>query len=125
MVATGGSFTADRLVAKLGLIPHPEGGYFLETWRSGSVPMSSRGQTDFGALATKTGEVNADLVVAAGREPRRPDGDARRNALTSIFWMPTKSSPTLRLAVNLSDHVHYYQGGLPFRYHLLSFSTDD
>ena len=35
-----------ELVAALGLVPHPEGGFFLETWRSGCAPMSTMGQTD-------------------------------------------------------------------------------
>lgn len=38
--------TRSELRTQLGLIPHPEGGCFLETFRSGSTPMSSRGQTD-------------------------------------------------------------------------------
>ncbi len=36
--------------------------------------------------------------------------------MTSIFWVPTVKSPKLLLAYNCSDHVHYYQGGIPFLY---------
>jgi Cupin superfamily (DUF985) len=79
--------TAAELVELLGLIPHPEGGYFLETFRSGSVPMTSRGQTD---LAVS----NADcLVTTTGRNEARPDQSPLRNALTSIYWLPTVDSP--------------------------------
>ena len=98
--------TAETMVKELGLVPHPEGGFFLETYRSGSTPMSSQGQTDL--------NVPADDLVATNRTDSRPDRDGRRNALTSIYWMATGSSPNLKLVVNLSDHVHYYHGGEPF-----------
>jgi uncharacterized protein len=104
--------TAAELVELLGLIPHPEGGYFLETFRSGSVPMTSRGQTDLAVSNTDC------LVTVTGRNEARPDHSPLRNALTSIYWLPTADSPTQPLIANLSDHVHYYQGGQPFQYHL-------
>ena len=127
------------LIPKLGLIPHPEGGFFVETHRSGSIPMSSKGQTN---LAVP----NGDLVIEANssspvittedttttttitikkrrtsdrRGANRPDGEERRNALTSIYWVPTVQDPRLMLGTNCSDHVHYYQGGLSFVYYLL------
>ena len=105
------SVTAETMVKELGLIPHPEGGFFLETHRSGSTPMSSQGQTDF--------NVAYDDLVVTNRTDRRPDGDGRRNALTSIYWMPTGSSPKLHLTINISDHVHYYHGGEPFEFILV------
>lgn len=107
--------TAEMLVKELGLIPHPEGGFFLETHRSGSTPMSTQGQTDF--------NVPDDDLVATSRTERRPDHDGRRNALTSIYWMPTGTSPTLRLTINMSDHVHYYHGGIPFEYIMVDPQT--
>jgi len=127
------------LIPKLGLIPHPEGGFFVETHRSGSIPMSSKGQTNLAVPDSS----NGDLVVESNVVPvdtedttttspankkrrttfrrgsNRPDGDERRNALTSIYWVPTVQSPMLMLATNCSDHVHYYQGGLSFAYYLL------
>ena len=109
---------AETVVSSLGLIPHPEGGYFLETFRSGSLPMTTRGQTDL-ACAAAGGNVDTDLVVVKDRDDRRPDGDARRNCLTSIFWLASTARPTLRLAVNLSDHVHFWQGGGAFEYLLV------
>ena len=113
---------ADRVVSELGLIPHPEGGYFLETFRSGSLPMTNRGQTDLKCGAAD-GNVDTDLVVASNRADRRPDGDCRRNCLTSIFWLASTARPTMHLAVNLSDHVHFWQGGLPFEYILLELGA--
>jgi len=71
--------------------------------------MSSRGQTDLGVS-------ERDLVEVPGRKDCRPDRDARRNCLTSIYWVPTNDSPRLPLTINRSDHVHYYQGGKPFEY---------
>lgn len=99
----------EQLVEVMGLLPHPEGGFFLETHRAGSSPYISRGQTDFNGTS---------LVETTDRADRRPDGNTKRNALTSMMWVPTKKSATLPVVCNLSDHVHFYQGGLPFQYHV-------
>ena len=113
------------VITNLGLIPHPEGGYFREIHRSGSTPMLSKGQTDL-TVATQFNsnthdnawpqQVYEPLTIAPGRDKRRPDGDIRRNCLTTIIWMPTRHTPRLLLAVNLSDHVHFYHGGAGFEY---------
>ena len=108
--------TAETIVKELGLVPHPEGvGFFVETHRSGSTPMSSRGQTDF--------NVPDDDLVVTNRTTRRPDQDGRRNALSSIYWLSTRSSPKLPLIMNLSDVVHYYHGGEPFEFILVDPQT--
>ncbi len=100
--------TIKDLIPALNLIPHPEGGFFVETYRSGTKPMSTQGQTGYD---------DPNLVSSTDqRENNRPDNDIRRNALTSIFWVPTIQSPHLILGVNYSDHVHYYHGGRPFQY---------
>ena len=109
------------LVSALKLIPHPEGGFFTETFRSGSTPMSTQGQT---GLNCTDPDKNLVVVPGGNRGANRPDGDERRNALTSIFWVPTVNSPRLLLVVNESDHVHYYQGGRPFRYSLFDPKTE-
>lgn len=98
------------LIPLLNLIPHPEGGFFTETYRSGTKPMSTQGQTGF--------STDKHLITTVdNREKNRPhDHDIRRNALTSIYWVPTIKSPKLKLCVNCSDTVHYYQGGKPFEY---------
>jgi len=106
------------LIPALGLIPHPEGGFFVETFRSGSTPMSTQGQTGLDC-----DNPNVSLVTTHGRGSNRPDGDARRNAMTSIYWVPTVKSTRLLLAYNHSDHVHYYQGGKPFHYSLYDPNT--
>jgi uncharacterized protein len=94
------------LVEQLGLIPHPEGGFFLETFRSGCEPMSTRGQSDPSAV-----QDTHQCLVVRWHEP-----DIIRHALTSIYWMPTLASPRLVVCINRSPHVHYYQGGRPFHY---------
>lgn len=118
----------DDLITSLGLIPHPEGGYFREMHRSGSKPMKTKGQTDVNVATNFANTETVPLIqfqershyesltIAPGRERRRPDGDVRRNCLTSMLWMPTTASPRLYLSVNLSDDVHFYQGGGGFEY---------
>ncbi|KAG8466886.1 hypothetical protein KFE25_008265 [Diacronema lutheri] len=86
---------AASIAQKLGLIPHPEGGFFLETFRAGAPPMASRGQTD------TTGTLVATLAREGGQ----------RNTLTSIYYMLTAESPKQWWANNISDHVHYWHGG--------------
>lgn len=95
--------TAQQLVEHLGLLAHPEGGYFRETFRSGAAPMASEGQTDL------RGEV---MPAYQERVPR--------NLLTSIYWMPTADSPIGWLCCNRAAHVHYYHAGASLTYHLVS-----
>ena len=92
--------------------------------RSGSVDMMKTcGQTDFTVASNyrkssqdakieyQPGTTNREcLVCCPERESRRPDGDIRRKCLTSIIWMPVLKSPVMRLSVNMSDHVLYWQG---------------
>ena len=117
------------LVEQLQLIPHPEGGFFRETHRSGSVPMTSRGLTD---NTTATYDASRSMVHVAAvpvttnmyamtncddqksdsndergnmKYTTAPSSHTVRNALTSIYWVPTVKSPMLILGSNLSDHV--------------------
>ena len=48
---------ADRIIAALGLEPHPEGGYFRETWRDRTPNGRGSGTAIFYLL--KSGEVSA------------------------------------------------------------------
>lgn len=119
-------YKINDLIEALDLIPHPEGGFFVETFRSGCEPMSTMGQTGLVDSEKGCAVPKKCLVVADGRASKRPDGDERRNCLTSIYWVPTaEKSSRLLLAKNLSDHVHYYQGGLPFRYYLFNPETNE
>ena len=74
------------VVERLDLIPHPEGGFFRETHRSGSIPMDSRGKTD----------TKGDLVKTAV---------GNRNTMTSIYYLIEDYQG---LVCNKSDHVHYH-----------------
>lgn len=100
----------DALIARLGLIPHPEGGFFVETYRTGCEPMSSRGKT-----ATDAGQAEATCDTA--RRTERGD-DGRRNHMTSIYYVLTRESDHQWWALNASDHVHYHHAGGSVTYHL-------
>eukprot|EP00968_Pinguiococcus_pyrenoidosus_P007834 scaffold535_cov260-Pinguiococcus_pyrenoidosus.AAC.27 len=103
---------AARVVDLLGLVPHPEGGFFLETWRSGVAPMTTNGQT---GVAVPEPQLRYLGESAFGENS---GGDGRRNWLTSIYYLPTKAM-SLLLGYNQSDHVHYFHGGLAFKYILV------
>ena len=118
-----------NVIRQLGLIRHPEGGYFLETYRSGSENcMKTKGQTDSQVPTNYVKAKDNKIVLRKGtskyeslcltvdRQHCRPDGDDRRNCLTSLLWMPTTEQPLFHLCHNYSDHVHYWQGGLRFEY---------
>ena len=95
--------TKDDFIDMLGLIPHPEGGFFVETYRSGSAPMTSKGLTDH------AGDV---MTTDRGHTPQR-------NVMTSIYYMLTSESPNQWWANNMSDHVHYHHAGGTFIYNLV------
>jgi len=79
--------TLDALIEKLGLIPHPERGYYRETYRAST-------------------EVQ--------REPRvsRPGAPDIRAASTAIYFLVTADEPATFLHRLLSDEVfHLYDGG--------------
>ena len=101
--ASTGGLSAQQYIDALGLIAHPEGGFFRETFRSGSEPMSSKGKTDD----------DGDLMAS----PQRIGG--QRNVLTSIFYMITTDSDRQWWANNMSDHIHYWHGGGSLTYHLV------
>ena len=90
------------LIDKLGLVPHPEGGFFKETFRSGAEPMASKGKTD----------PAGSLTVEAEHRPAR-------NELTSIYYMLTNDAPKQWLAANKSPHVHYWHAGAAIQYRWL------
>jgi predicted cupin superfamily sugar epimerase len=76
---------ARELIARLGLAPHPERGYYVETYRS---PLA---------------------VTGAGAE--LPHG-APRSASTAIYFLVTRAQPTTFLHRLRSDELfHLYEGG--------------
>jgi predicted cupin superfamily sugar epimerase len=103
----------DALIAKLGMVPHPEGGFFVETYRTGTTPMRTRGKTS-------TVEETRDAADALAPTSRRAsdDDDGARNCMTSIYYMLTRESAFQYWACNESDHVHYHHAGASVTYHL-------
>lgn len=90
------------LIEALGLVPHPEGGYFREVYRSGAEPMRSRGGTD-----------QEGTLMHTEREP------PERNIMTSIYWLLDRQSPVGYWCNNASDHVHYFHAGAALTYFVL------
>ena len=77
----------DALIEKLGLIPHPERGYYRETYRAST---------------------------AVQLEPRvlRPGATRARAASTAIYFLVTAKEPATFLHRLISDEVfHLYDGG--------------
>jgi hypothetical protein len=74
----GAVATKEEFISRLGMIPHPEGGFFVETYRSGSAPMTSKGQTD---------QAGTVMVTSPPRAPT-----PARNVMTSIYYMLTAES---------------------------------
>ena len=93
------------LIEKLDMVAHPEGGFFREMYRSGAPTMESMGRTD------PRGELMPTCL-----------GD--RNQLTSMYWMANQDAPILKMGVNVSMHIHYFNGGAPFRYYLIAPSGE-
>ncbi|HVX95024.1 MAG TPA: cupin domain-containing protein [Polyangia bacterium] len=76
---------ARELIERLGLAPHPERGYFVETYRS---PLAVSG--------------------AAGPLPH----GGPRSASTAIYFLVTSAQPTTFLHRLVSDEIfHLYEGG--------------
>ena len=94
---------AQKLIDGLGLVPHPEGGYFREIYRSAAPVMESKGKTD----------ERGRLMSVEGAE------GGVRNEMTSIYWMATAQYHYLWMGLNVSPHVHYYHSGDPFTYILV------
>ena len=95
-----------RLVERLGMIEHPEGGYFVETYRAGAAPMHSQGKTDESGACVEVSALAAFEGVSG-----------MRNTCTSIHWLMT--SPVMHWCYNRSDHVHIWNAGGAIRYHVL------
>jgi len=77
---------AAEIVASLGMQPHPERGYYVETYR-------------------------AAATVTAPADARRAQ-PASRAAATAIYFLVTRAQPTTYLHRLLSDEIfHLYEGG--------------
>lgn len=85
----------DELVAKLDLQPHPEGGFYKETYRSdGVIPKQSLGS-----------EFSGD-----------------RNYSTGIYFLLTKGNFSAFHKINQDEMWHFYEGD-PLRVHMIDESS--
>lgn len=80
----------EDVIKLLGLIPHPDHGYFRETYRSGATPMASRGQTDPAGDLIPIHSIKgpSEQYWQQQGKPSEHAG-AQRNILTSIYFMVT------------------------------------
>ena len=97
----------EELITSLKLVPHPEGGYFKETFRSGATPMQSQGATDLKGECMDTER-----------------SGIQRNILTSIYWMLNQETPFGWWCKNASDHVHYFHEGTSLIYHVIDIDGE-
>jgi uncharacterized protein len=88
---TGGSGEPDRWIRRLGLTPHPEGGYFREIYRS-------------------------DETLAGEALPGRYGGG--RPFSTSIYFLLKSGQPSRFHRLRSDEVWHFYEGG-PLRIHIL------
>lgn len=78
-----GRLSVNEIVEALGLLPHPEGGYFRETYRS------------------------SDILPEDGL-PGRYEGP--RNACTCIYYLITAGSFSAMHRLNTDEILHFYAG---------------
>lgn len=81
-----------ELIEKLELQPHPEGGYFKETYRS-------------------IGEIDKSNLC--------PEYDGKRNYSTCIYFLMTSNNFSAFHKVNQDEIWHFYEGS-PIRLHVIS-----
>ena len=82
----------EQLIRKLDLQPHPEGGYFKETYRS-------------------EGQIHEDSL--------EPGYEGARNYSTCIYFLLTSESFSALHRINQDEIWHFYDGS-PIRLHVIS-----
>ncbi len=82
----------ERIITKLHLKPHPEGGYFKETYRS-------------------TGIINADSLEASY--------NGERNYSTCIYFLLTSDNFSALHRIKQDEIWHFYDGS-PIRLHMIT-----
>ncbi len=85
----------DQLVSKLELTPHPEGGFYKETYRSDGVIPKENLNTEF-------------------------SGD--RNYCTGIYFLLTKGNFSAFHKINQDEMWHFYEGD-PLRVHMIDHKS--
>lgn len=95
---------AEKLIEKLNLAPHHEGGYFRRTYTA-----------------------KMDVSITRDREKASeidPSSGLSRPIMTSIFYLLTSDRPTVYLHFNRSDIIHYYHLGSPVEYIVIHQNGD-
>jgi hypothetical protein len=82
----------DKIVSKLGLKPHPEGGYFRETYRSSGMITSESPDADFSGI---------------------------RNYSTCIYFLLTSRSFSAFHRIRQDEIWHFYDGS-PLKLHMIN-----
>ena len=85
-----------KLIERLNLAPHREGGYFRRTY-----------------AAKMAVSITKDREKASESDP---ESGLQRPIMTSILYLLTSDSPTLHLNLNRSDIIHYYHRGSPVEF---------
>lgn len=90
----GGVMNARDLIQKFSLEPHPEGGYFKETYRSEDV-------------------VDCSLFEGGKRRFGRDDrtGQLKRNTSTGIYFLLPEGSRSCLHRIKSDEMWHFYLGG--------------
>jgi uncharacterized protein len=89
---------ADRIIASLGLQPHPEGGWYRETWRD--VPG--------GTGRDVPGGTGRDVPGGTGRDMR---ADGSRGSGTAIYYLLRAGERSHWHRVDAVEIWHWYAGG--------------
>ena len=87
---------AERIINALGLEPHPEGGYFIETYRS-------------------VGEISQDSLDSKYQ--------GKRNYATCIYFLLTSESYSTFHRIHQDEIWHFYDGS-PIKIHIISETGD-
>lgn len=95
MTATG--IAVEELIRRLDLQPHPEGGFYRETWRA------------------------ADQVWRAGTTPNA-DSSAARSASTAIYYLLCNGAHSAWHRIR-SDEVWHFYAGAPLEVYVLDAAT--
>lgn len=94
----------DYIIQKLKLLKHPEGGFYLTTYKSGCKDaMKSAGETDLSGLTVKL------------------PNNKIRNLMSSIFWLQRESDSKIMLLHKIGcDIVHYFHKGNGLKYYIVN-----
>jgi predicted cupin superfamily sugar epimerase len=89
--------TVDRLVSRLQLLPHPEGGYYRETWRSEQMVTVQRG----------TSTVQRPAMTSIYFLLRTQDHSCLHRILSDELWHFVQGDPLTVHRIHLDGRLQY------------------